>query len=336
MKIRPGIVNKATWTILFFSVLLSAFIIPDGNVNAQNKSAIITALSTDKTGYAAGEQVTITLAARNTGENNLQLLCSIIIINPSGNQKYSYSHQYTLAAGTSGVYQVYWTIPGNSPAGNYQVQSTISDAKDGSFFSSRTTSFIHQAASHLLRSASLLALAVDKQSLMPGETVTFSVSMQNTGETDVNIIVSVEVINPSGIQVYNGARETNLDRGSTDIKAFVLPIPDTADIGTYQAQATIADRSDGKLYGSRSATLYVQTSIPAGNNIATNDTSDTGLQQPVLAFSEWVPYLIAGLLISLAAIVVFIMIKNRPRKKTAHFSPDTGENKGDQEKTGLP
>jgi len=317
-------------------LLITLSALPQNLALAQTRSATITSFTTDKASYYSGEIVTMALVVRNTGDSATQVLSNIIIINPAGEQAYSYSRKYDLSYGATSSYEFYWTIPYNVASGTYKVQSTVADGKDGRYFSSRSTSFIRNSPVQSPRSASLLELSIDKETYLRGQLSTITVFMQNTGGSDINVLTAVDVLNPSGVQVYNGVRESQIARGNTDKVAFALPIPDNASSGTYQVQATIADKIDGKLYGSKSATLYVQPSATASVVVPKTPPTTTSIQLPDLGITGWGQYLITGLLIALAAIVIYILIRNRPRKKEADSEPELPEIIPEEEKPKEP
>jgi hypothetical protein len=311
---HQGLHSAVISAVLMVLLLTTVTLLPQGATNAQAKSASIISLGTDKASYYSGEMVTVALVVRNTGDSAAQILASVVIVDPGGNQVYSYSRKYDLSYGATSGYEFYWTVPYNAATGSYQLQCTVADGNDGRYYSSRSTSFIRISPTQSPRAASLLDLSVDRQSYLPGELSTITVFMQNTGGSDIYVLAAVDVINPSGTQVYTGVKESHMDKGYTDKVAFALSLPDNANTGTYQVQATIADKIDGKLYGSKSATLYVQSSATAGI-VVNKSASSTGVQLPNLGISGWEQYLLTGLLIALAAVVVYILIRNRPRKK---------------------
>jgi len=330
-----GLRGAVICAVLVILLIITLAALPQGITYAQSKSASIISLNTDKASYYSGEMVTMALVVRNTGDSANQILCNMVIVNPDGNQVYSYSRKYDLPYGTTSSYEFYWTIPYDASTGNYQVQSTIADGKDGRYYSSRSTSFTRNKPAESPRSASLLDLSLDKSSYLPGEESTIIVFMQNTGGSDTTVITAVDVVNPSGIRVYSGVRESLIARGFTDKIAFSLPIPDNAGSGTYQVQATIADKADGKLYGSKSATLYVQSPMTA-SVVVNKSPSSTGIQLPDLGISGWGQYLITGLLIALAIIVIVILIRNRPKKMDVISEIDKASVTPDEEKPEDP
>jgi uncharacterized protein YfaS (alpha-2-macroglobulin family) len=332
---HPWVRGAVTSAVLMLLLTIAMAALPQSIALAQSRSASIISLNTDKASYYSGDLVTIALVVRNTGDSATQVLCNIVIINPAGEQAYGYSRKYDLSYGATSSYEFYWTVPYNAVTGTYQVQSTIADGKDGRYYSSRSTSFIRNSPIQSPRSAALLDLSVDKEIYLPGQLSTITVFMQNTGGSDITVLTAVDVVNPSGIQVYNGVRESRMVRGYTDKAAFALPIPDNAGSGTYQVQATIADKIDGKLYGSKSATLYVQPSATA-NVVVNKSTSNTGIQLPNFGITGWGQYLITGLLIALAAIVIYILIRNRTRKKEVISESSLPESTSEEEKPEEP
>jgi hypothetical protein len=321
--------------VLTALLLITMAALPQSMALAQSRSASIISLITDQASYYSGNMVTMVLVVRNTGDSATQVLCNVVIIDPAGEQAYGYSRKYDLSYGATSSYEFYWTIPYNAVTGTYKVQSTVADGKDGRFYSSRSTSFIRNSPIQSPRSASLLELSVDSETYLPGQLSTITVFMQNTGGSDMTVLVAVDVVNPSGVQVYNGVRESRISRGNTDKVGFALPIPDNASSGTYQVQATIADKIDGKLYGSKSATLYVQSSSTA-SVVVNKSTTNTGFQLPNLGITGWGQYLITGLLIALAAIVIYILIRNRPRKKEVLSEMDLPGSMPEDEKPAEP
>lgn len=337
MRRHNGLHRFAVCTVLMALLPVAMTVLPQSITIAQSKSASIISLNTDKASYSSNEMVTITLVVSNTGNSAIQILCNIDIINPTGTQVYNYSRKYDLASVATNSYEFYWTIPNNAVTGNYQVKSTIADGNDGRFYSSRSTGFIRSNPAQSPQSASLLNLSTDKNSYQPGEVSGITVSMLNTGGGDMTVLTAVDVTNPSGIQVYSGVRENRLDRGNTNKVSFTLPIPENATAGTYQVQATIADKSNGTLYGSRSTTLYVQPTANAGL-VTTNVTTNNGIPLTDLGFTVWGQYLVTGLLIALAAVVIYILIRNRPRPKTTVSDIDQTEleNVSEEEKPEEP
>ena len=338
MKRRHSLHGAVIWAVLLALLSLNAAVLPLDIAQAQAKSASIISFTTDRAAYYSGEMVTMALVVRNSGDSALQILCNIVIVNSVGDQVYSYSRKYDLASGATSSYEFFWTVPYNALTGIYHVQCTVADGIDGRYYSSRSTSFSRNSPTQSPRSANLLALAVDKQTYRQGDVSTITVSIQNNGGSIVTVLTAVDVINPSGIQVYSGVRESQLDLGYTDKIGFTLPIPDNAGYGTYQVQATIADKTDGKLYGSRSTTLYVQAAASA-SVVTNNDSTTPGFKLPDLGISGGGQYLITGLLIALAIIVIIILIRNRPRHKepatTAEKEPEPSENVPDEEKDDI-
>ena len=313
---HQGLRRTVISAVLMLLLAVTIAALPQSLTHAQSKSASINSLNTDKTSYYPGEPMTITLVVHNNGDSAIQILCNMSILNSGSTQVYSYSRKYDLSSGSTSSCQFYWNVPQNLPAGSYQVQSTVADGNDGRFYSSRSASFILNSPSQSPRSAALLELSVDKNSYLPGESSAITVFMQNTGGSDMSLLTAVDVVNPSGIQVYSGVKENRIARGYTDKVSFTLPIPDNATAGSYQIQATIADKTDGTLYGAKSTTVYVQPTANA-SIVSNNSASSKGWQFPNLGFSAWGQYLITGLLIALAGIVIFILIRNRPRPKQA-------------------
>ena len=324
MRRRHSLHTAAVYAVLLVALLMAVLAPPQSTVNAQAKSASIISFTTDKAAYFSGEMVTLALVVRNTGDSPLQILCSIVIVNSAGDQVYSYSRKYDLARGATSSYEFYWTVPYNALSGIYHAQSAVSDGLDGRFYSSRSTSFSRNSPTQSPRSATLLSLAVDKPVYRQGEVSAITVSLQNSGGSEVTALTAVDVLNPSGIQVYSGVRETRLDTGYMDKLTFTLPIPDNADNGTYQVQATIADKNDGRLYGSMSTTLYVQSAFSSGV-VSENTSPASGFKLPDLGIAGGGQYLITGLLIALAIIVIIILIRNRPLRRRAHLPAEESE-----------
>lgn len=314
MRRRNSLHGAAVCAVLLVVLSLAASALPQDITHAQAKSASIISFTTDRAAYFSGEMVTLALVVRNTGDSPLQILCSIIIVNSTGDQVYNYSRKYDLARGATSSYEFFWTVPYNAASGIYHAQSTVSDGLDGRFYSSRSASFSRNSPTQSPRSAALLSLAVDKQIYRQGDVSAITVSLQNNGSSDVTLITAVDVLNPSGIQVFSGVRETHLDAGYRDKLTFTLPIPDNAGNGTYQVQATLADKNDGRLYGSTSTTLYVQSPSSPGT-VSENASPSPGFKLPDLGIAGAGQYLVTGLLIALAVIVIIILIRNRPHRK---------------------
>lgn len=335
MRRRHSLHAAAVYAALLVALLMAVLAPPQSTVNAQAKSASIISFTTDKAAYFSGEMVTLALVVRNTGDSPLQILCSIVIVNSAGDQVYSYSRKYDLARGATISYEFFWTVPYNA-SGIYHAQISVSDGLDGRFYSTRSTSFSRNSPTQSPRSAALLSLAVDKPVYRQGEVSAITVSLQNSGG-EVTVLTAVDVLNPSGIQVYSGVKETRLNTGYMDKLTFTLPIPDNADNGTYQVQATIADKNDGRLYGSMSTTLYVQSAFSSGV-VSENTSPASGFKLPDLGIAGGGQYLITGLLIALAIIVIIILIRNRPLRRRAHLQAEESEPSEippDEEKTDI-
>ena len=337
MRRRLSLPGAVVCAVLLTALSLAAAVNPQSVALAQSKSASIISFATDRAAYFSGEMVTMALVVRNTGDSPLQILCSIVIVNSAGDQVYSYSRKYDLARDATSSYEFFWTVPYNALSGIYHAQSTVSDGMDGRFYSSRSASFSRNSPTQSPRSAALLALAVDKPVYQQGEASAITLSLQNSGGSEVTVLAAVDVINPSGIQVYSGVRETHLGAGYRDKLTFTLPIPDNAGNGTYQVQATIADKNDGRLYGSMSTTLYVQSASSPG--VASENTAQSPcFKLPDLGIAGGGQYLVTGLLIVLAVIVLIILIRNRPQRKEAPSSaeePEPPEVPPDEEKTDI-
>ncbi len=89
-------------------------------------SGSITTLSSDRSSYETGQQVTVTFGARNTGNTATSYRAVIQINDPSGSVSYD-SHplnqdkRMDLGSGASGTVTFTWTIPSNAPTGTYTI-----------------------------------------------------------------------------------------------------------------------------------------------------------------------------------------------------------------------
>jgi hypothetical protein len=96
------------------------------------RSAQILIISTDESQYGVGEDVKITFTIQNTGSTELDLRFVVDIVDPDNNIVYDthpigQDKRYPLESGAQASGELTWTIPSDSPCGNYRVEASIRD-----------------------------------------------------------------------------------------------------------------------------------------------------------------------------------------------------------------
>ena len=221
------------------------------SVEQAEPTATIWSFSAAEGVYQPGDEVSSTVLVENTGEVRHRFYVGYSFRGPDAG---TYSNDdttheaVTLDPGERTRVRVEWTVPETAPAGEYDAFTSIWRHESGGELSDRLDSADVSNAITIEEddpTATIRRLSPPTGTYQPGETVTGTVTVENTGPVAHTFWVDVSGEMPGGAWIEGEGTHVSLDPGERRELHLSWQIPDDASRGTYGFGAGIY-RSDAK------------------------------------------------------------------------------------------
>lgn len=183
---------------------------------------------TDQPSYSLGDRVEIygKVMLNNTAVENVMV--ALEVRDPQSSPVIT----RTMETNSSGIYDVFFTLPAEDSEGTYTVHVSCTH---NSQEASNSSSFQVQHIPDLM-----LTVKTDNETYKPGETITVSGSVTYDGSPVQGTLVAVEVQDPKGTSLVIRVLETG-EQGSYQT-TFQLPLG--CELGEYQVYASATHQDD--------------------------------------------------------------------------------------------
>ncbi|GGN93938.1 carboxypeptidase regulatory-like domain-containing protein [Halomicroarcula pellucida] len=249
-------------------------------VDQPTTAARITSFAVDGGTHQPGETVTGTITVENTGDTTHSFWVDFSAQGPDSGWSTGQRGYLDLSPGESRTVALTWTVPDDATAGTYDGGTAVykSDAKETKYDgASRSDAFrVDQPTT----AARITSFAVDDGTYQPGETVTGTITVENTGDTTHSFWVDFSAQGPDSGWSTGEGTYVDLSPGERRTIALDWTAPDGASSGTYDAGTAIYESAnkDTKYDGSRSDAFRVDQPTTAAR--ITSFAVDGGTHQP--------------------------------------------------------
>lgn len=199
---------------------------------------LVASVTTDKSAYLAGENVTITVYAEyNNGTEANNSLVNLTIKDP-GDAIINETSGYI---DPDGVFVYLYTLPAEAAEGTYSVTAKVTDPEN--YVEYAYTSF------DVARKAATLNVEPSITVMWQNQSNIFYLQVTNTGAENINGSVNLTTTDPLYFNITNiTAKEfTNLTPGSQFTAEFNVTVNMTTPLAMYELNATLAYDNDTKL-----------------------------------------------------------------------------------------
>jgi uncharacterized membrane protein len=203
--------------------------------------------------YEPGDTVTATAIVENTGNTEHTYFVGYSVIGPNGNfydNDEETGRTVTLDPGESRSVGLGWDVPDGAPDGTYDARVSVWQESDRGSLDTRLATSERSRVFDVQTTtidAALQSVSVSSGSYRVGESVTTTVTVENTGNTAHTFFLGYTVTGPNG-GTYDNDEETGqrvtLDPGESRTITLDWTVTDSAPTGSYDARVSVWKESD--------------------------------------------------------------------------------------------
>jgi hypothetical protein len=259
-------VERLSKLLPFLSLIL--LLVPLTSIYAQEISAPLSTVTTNKTTYYTGDIVLIDHNIKNTSNTPVEFKGKIEIIISDNVIVSNRVLEYKLGPYQSDFTSFIWTIPQNAKTGHYEVSAKLEggpdlktataehkEGQDSKIKIYAGTGFFHAGTAK--QAASIVLLTSDKTKYSSGDGAMVTLKVKNDGNSPLDVNAVVDINDPSNRIRYNSKASFGITTGAVTSRDFTWETPEDVPSGKYEIRATITDSKTNKDYDTATASFTI-------------------------------------------------------------------------------